>query len=133
MPLSPVRCSRLAYSARGTSRDPTGVLVEVGANDLVRRHPATTFARDYGRLVDGARRDAPGARIVLFNVPDVSVSAIFEDATKAPLRRLALAYNTIVAREARRIAAPVVNLFSFSQRGKTDATLLQCRSISPVR
>jgi len=48
---------------------PTVVLVEVGANDLVRRHPATTFARDYGRLVDGARRDAPGARIVLFNVP----------------------------------------------------------------
>jgi len=98
----------------------TVIFVEVGANDLVRRHAAGAFARDYHALVDGVRRSAPGARIVLFNVPDVSVSPIFERPAKPALHRLALAYNAIVAREAGRIRAPVVDLFAFSLRATTD-------------
>lgn len=98
----------------------TIVLLEVGANDVVRRHPVAAFARDYHTLVEGVRRNAPGARIVLFNVPDVSVSPIFERSAKPTLHRLALAYNAIVAAESRRIAAPVVDLFAFSKRATSD-------------
>jgi len=98
----------------------TVILLEVGANDVVRRHPALGFARDFHRLVEGIRRNTPGARIVLFNVPDVSVSPIFERPAKLPLHRLALSYNTIIAGEGRRIEAPVVDLFAFSKRAMTD-------------
>ncbi|GAC1547300.1 MAG: SGNH/GDSL hydrolase family protein [Vulcanimicrobiaceae bacterium] len=99
---------------------PTVVLLEVGANDVVRRHAAAAFGRDYRRLIDAVRRDAPAARIVILNVPDVSVSPIFEPLAKPPLRRLAATYNAIVAAEARRVDAPVVDLFAFSQRAATD-------------
>lgn len=106
--------------ARIASTRPDLVVVEVGANDLVRRHPARTFAADYGRLVAGVRRAAPGSRIVLFNVPDISVSPIFEAAAKPPLRRLAVAYNAIVTGEARRSGLSVVDLFAFSERAHAD-------------
>lgn len=99
---------------------PTLVLVEVGANDVVRRHSAREFARDFRALVDGVRRGAPHARLVLFNVPDVSVSPIFEAANKPALHALAVGFNAIVAAEARRSRASIVDLFAFSKRATAD-------------
>ena len=96
------------------------IVVEIGANDVVRRHSAATFARDFRTLLDGIRRSAPHARLVLFNVPDISVSPIFEASAKAPLHRLALAYNAIVTAQGRRMGAPVVDLFAFSKRASAD-------------
>jgi len=104
--------SRLEIPRIASTR-PSVVLVEAGANDAVRRHTAADFARSYHTLVAGIERAAPQARIVLFNVPDVSVSPIFEGAAKAPLRRLALGYDAAIANEGRRIHAPVVDLFGF--------------------
>lgn len=98
----------------------TVILVEIGANDLVRRRSASDFARDYRALLDAIRRASPRSTIVLFNVPDIAVSPIFERAAKPALHRLALAYDAIVAREARRIGAPVVDLFAFSKRAGSD-------------
>ncbi|GAC1307356.1 MAG: SGNH/GDSL hydrolase family protein [Vulcanimicrobiaceae bacterium] len=111
--------ARLELPRIGETRA-TVVLLEVGANDVVRRHPASSFARDFRTLVDGVRAQAPAARLVLFNVPDVAISPIFEPAAKPALHRLAVAYNAIVAREARRVAAPVVDLFGFSMRATKD-------------
>lgn len=99
---------------------PTVILVEIGANDLVRRRSAGAFASDYRALVEAIRRASPRATIVLFNVPDIAVSPIFERSIKPALHRLALAYNVTVAREARRIGAPVVDLFDFSKRADSD-------------
>ncbi|MDQ2858065.1 MAG: SGNH/GDSL hydrolase family protein [Candidatus Eremiobacteraeota bacterium] len=99
---------------------PSVVLVEAGANDAVRRHSAAEFARSYRALVAGIERAAPHAVIVLFNVPDVSVCPIFEGAAKAPLRRLALAYNLGIANEGRHVRAPIVDLFAFSARAAKD-------------
>jgi len=110
---------RLELPRIATTR-PTIVLIEVGANDLVRRHAPRDFARDYRRLVEGVARSAPGAVIVLFNVPDVSVSPIFESTAKPALHRLALTYNDAVAAEGRRTHAPVVDLFAFSKRASTE-------------
>lgn len=111
--------SRLEIPRIASTR-PSVVLVEAGANDAVRRHTAADFARSYHTLVAGIERAAPQARIVLFNVPDVSVSPIFEGAAKAPLRRLALGYDAAIANEGRRIHAPVVDLFGFSARAGKD-------------
>lgn len=99
---------------------PDIVIIEVGANDLVRRHGAAVFDADYRRLAVGVRRVAPRARIVLFNVPDIAVSPIFERPAKPGLRRLARAYNATVASAAGRIGASVVDLFRFSQAARKD-------------
>ncbi len=105
---------------RVASTKPDVVLIEAGANDLVRRHATKAFARDFERLVGGVRRASPQARVVLFNVPDISVSPIFEASAKSALHRLAVAYNGSVTAVARRAGVPVVDLFGFSQRARTD-------------
>ena len=107
---------------RLAATQPAVVLLEAGANDAVRRHAAPLFARDYRALVAAVRRAAPRARLVLFNVPDVSVSPIFEAPQKPALRRLVDAYNVTVASEARRAGAPVVDLYSFSSRARGDTS-----------
>ncbi len=99
---------------------PDIIILEVGANDLVRRHAAAAFDADYRRLVRGVRRVAPRARIVLFNVPDIAVSPIFEAPAKPGLRRLARAYNATVASAAKRSGASVVDLFKFSQAARKN-------------
>ena len=99
---------------------PDVIILEVGANDLVRRHAANAFAVDYMRLAIGVRRVAPRARIVLFNVPDIAVSPIFEAPAKPGLRRLAHAYNATIVSVAKRIGASVVDLFKFSQAAGRD-------------
>ncbi len=99
---------------------PTIVIVEVGANDVVRRHPIAEFASAYRRLIDGVHRSAPRAQIVLFNVPDVSVSPIFDSAAKPALHALAVAYNVAVAAEGKLRHDPVVDLFAFSKRATRD-------------
>ena len=105
---------------RIAATQPDIVILEVGANDLVRRHGAKTFDAQYRRLALGVRRVAPRARIVLFNVPDIAVSPIFEIPAKPGLRRLARAYNATVASVARRIGASVVDLFKFSQAAREN-------------
>ncbi len=105
---------------RIAATQPDVIILEVGANDLVRRHSANSFDADYRRLTLGVRRAAPRARIVLFNVPDIAVSPIFENPAKPGLRRLARAYNATVASAAHRIGASVVDLFKFSQAARKD-------------
>jgi len=107
---------------RIAATQPGIVLLEVGANDAVRRHAPALFERAYRALVAAVRRAAPHARLVCFNVPDVSVSPIFEAPQKPALRRLVDAYNATVRSEARRIGAPVVDLYAFSERARGDTS-----------
>ena len=107
---------------RIAATEPGVVLLEVGANDAVRRRAPAAFGRDFHALVVAVRRAAPRARLVLFNVPDISVSPIFEAPQKPALHRLADAYNAIVSAEARRSGWPVVDLYAFSQRARGNTS-----------
>jgi lysophospholipase L1-like esterase len=99
---------------------PDVVLLEVGANDAVRRRSAASFSRDFSSLVRVLHRVVPHAQIIIFNVPDIAVSPIFENAAKPKLRRLVAEYNLTVATAARRIGAPVVDLYTISERARHD-------------
>jgi lysophospholipase L1-like esterase len=99
---------------------PQLVLLEAGANDAVHRS-AAEFARDFGALVAAVRRATPGARLVIFTVPDVSVSPIFEAAAKPQLHRLVVAYNASVGAEARRAHASIVDLYRFSEQARANS------------
>jgi lysophospholipase L1-like esterase len=99
---------------------PDVVLLEVGANDAVRRRSAASFSRDFSSLVRVLHRVVPHAQIIIFNVPDIAVSPIFENAAKPKLRRLVAEYNLTVGTVARRIGAPVVDLYTISERARHD-------------
>lgn len=105
---------------RVAATTPGLVLLEAGANDAVQRRSARAFARDYHGLVAALRRAEPNVRLVVFTVPDVSVSPIFEASSKPALHRLVVAYNAIVRTEARRAHAAVVDLYTFSQEAERD-------------
>jgi lysophospholipase L1-like esterase len=100
--------------------EPSVVLIEAGANDAVQRRSAAEFARDYGALVAGVRRAVPHARLVVFTVPDVSVSPIFETGSKRALHKLVVAYNRPVTEQAARAHASVADLDAFSLRARGD-------------
>ncbi len=100
---------------------PSVVLLEAGANDAIRRTPPAAFARAYDRLVRSIRRAAPRAKIVLFNVPDVALSPIFDAGSKPALRRLTAAYNLAIAATARRTGSSLVDLYALTARERGDA------------
>jgi lysophospholipase L1-like esterase len=101
--------------------EPQIVLLEAGANDAVQHRSAAAFARDFRALVASVRRSAPAARLVIFTVPDVSVSPIFEPGTKPQLHRLVVAYNESVFAQARRAHASIVDLYRFSEQARVDS------------
>ncbi len=100
---------------------PDVVLLEVGANDAVRRRSAHAFSQDFASLVRALHRAVPHATVVVFNVPDIAVSPIFDSASKPKLRSLVASYNESVGNVARSIAAPVVDLYKISNRARTDS------------
>jgi acyl-CoA thioesterase-1 len=99
---------------------PDVVLLEVGANDAVRRRSSTSFARDFASLVRALRRAVPRATVIVFNVPDIAVSPIFENASKPKLRSLVADYNRSVRGVARSTGATVVDLYAISERARND-------------
>jgi acyl-CoA thioesterase-1 len=106
---------------RLAATQPDVVLLEVGANDAVRRRSAASFSRDFSSLVRALHRAVPRATVIVFNVPDIAVSPIFESASKPKLHRLVASYNETVKTVARVIGAPIVDLFTISDRAKHDA------------
>ena len=105
---------------RLTATHPDVVLLEVGANDAVRRRSSTSFARDFASLVRALRHAVPRATVIVFNVPDVAVSPIFENAAKPKLRKLVGDYNRTVRTVAGGIGAPIVDLYAISDRARSN-------------
>jgi lysophospholipase L1-like esterase len=50
------------------------VVVGVGVNDALRRHPATMVRRETRTLLEGVREGCPGAALVLVTCPDLGVA-----------------------------------------------------------
>jgi acyl-CoA thioesterase-1 len=113
---------RLEVPRLKTADRPDIVIVAVGANDVIRGHSPAQFAHDYRALVDGLRRAAPRARIVLFNVPDVGVSPIFDVRMQIGLSQLAVIDNRTVDAEARRAGAAVVDFYMLTKGRANDTS-----------
>ncbi len=116
-----VRDVRRLEIPRLAATTPQLVLLEAGANDAVQHRAPAAFARDLSELMRAVRRAAPAARLVIFTVPDVSVSPIFEAASKPGLHRLVVAYNATVRAEARLAHASVVDMYRFSEQARSDS------------
>jgi lysophospholipase L1-like esterase len=93
---------------------PDVILLCVGANDVVRFHSRAAFARDYGALVHALRAAAPRAKLVIFNIPDVAVSPIFDARARAAYSALARDDNREIEQAARESGAAVVDFYGFT-------------------
>lgn len=81
---------------------PTLVTVGIGINDLTNLVPTETFGANYDEIVSRLRSDAPAARVVLSNLPDISPApAVPAHLRPAAVRRIRL-FNEIIDRVAAR-------------------------------
>ncbi len=96
------------------------VLLVAGGNDVVRKTPAGTFARDYDALLAAIRRRVPRAVVVVCGVPDVARSPLFAD-TAAKTEALARADDAAVRAAAARDGDAFVDLFASTRRAGTNA------------
>lgn len=81
---------------------PTLVTVGIGINDLTNLVPAADFEANFDEIVSRLRDDAPAARVVLSNLPDISPAPVVPAAMRADAVRRIKLFNEIVARVAAR-------------------------------
>ncbi|HZZ86462.1 MAG TPA: SGNH/GDSL hydrolase family protein [Anaeromyxobacteraceae bacterium] len=90
--------------------EPELVTVGVGINDVTNGTPVPVFEELYGQLL--GRLAATGARVVVLEVPDLSLSPLATDqAARLGIRRRVEAVNAIIHAAAARHRYQVVDLF----------------------
>ncbi|MCA1616135.1 MAG: SGNH/GDSL hydrolase family protein [Acidobacteria bacterium] len=90
---------------------PTLITVGIGINDLTNFAPAETFEANYDEIVSRLRADAPGARVVLSNIPDISPAPAVPAALRADAVRRIRLFNEIIGRVAARHGARVADAY----------------------
>jgi lysophospholipase L1-like esterase len=94
---------------RALTSSPAVVTLGIGINDVTRGTDVDAFAADYERVA--AALAGTGARVVVVNVPDLSLSPLAADeATRRGVRERVLAVNARIAAAARRHGFELVDL-----------------------
>lgn len=96
------------------------VIVEIGANDVVRHTPANLFARRFRALLGDVRRVEPHAALVVVGIPDVAISPLFDGSDRGSIHRAALADARAARAAAGAAGARYVDLFAISDRLSRD-------------
>jgi acyl-CoA thioesterase-1 len=106
----------LRDQVRGVAKGQTGlVLVGVGANDLTSNVSLELFAQRFEAIIAGirARTDAP---IVVSNLPDISLASAVWPELRPTLAARVDAFNSVIARVARRHDLPVFDVCAMTRR-----------------
>lgn len=99
--------------APATLARPTLMTLGVGANDLIRGVTEDQFTLAYAEIV--ARLKAvKGARLLVMNIPDLSLAPAVPDYMRAAARRHVLAYNERIRGIAEKYGVPVIDLYDNS-------------------
>lgn len=93
---------------------PDLVTLGVGANDLINGVRAEEFARNYRAIITRLKTQT-AARIVLMNIPDLSLAPAVPAYMRADARRHIVAFNQLIAEVAAREGVPLVDLFARSE------------------
>ncbi len=100
---------------RALAERPTVVTLGVGINDATGGTPPEVFAREYDRIAAALERT--GARVVVVNLPDLSLSPLATSAsTRLWARGRTQALNAAIAGVARRHGFVLADLFDASER-----------------
>lgn len=114
---------------RGTK--PDLVLLCVGGNDVVRRTDPARFAASYAAVVAQITRTVPHARLVIFGVPDVSVSPLFADFDASLVGELSRRDDRAVRAIARHAGASFVDLFALSRQARASSGFFSSDQFHP--
>ncbi len=96
------------------ARHPQLVTVGIGINDVTLATPIEVFEKLYDELLD--RLAASGARVVLLDVPDLSLSPLAQgDTARVSILGRVRAVNAAISAAAARHGIPVASVFAQSQ------------------
>jgi lysophospholipase L1-like esterase len=108
---------------RAVAARPAVVTVGVGINDVMRGTDLKSFRAGYERVADALA--ATGARVVLLNVPDLSLSPLAQgDEARRTVRSRVEAVNEVITTAARLHGFRVVDLFGATEREMSQPDLL---------
>lgn len=93
-----------------TDAHPDLVTIWLGVNDIVAKVPPSSYAPDLNSLLSRLRTAAPGARIAIANIPDLTLLPFFSAYDPQELHQVIQAYNTAIAGAAQRYHAILVDL-----------------------
>jgi lysophospholipase L1-like esterase len=89
---------------------PSLVTIWLGVNDIAASVPVSSYAADLNTLLSRLRTSAPNARIVIANIPDLTLLPYFNSYNPQKLSQIIQAYNEAIASAAQRYHAILVDL-----------------------
>lgn len=92
------------------------VIIEIGANDVVRHTRPASFASRFRTLLQEIRRIEPHAALVVVGIPDVAISPLFDGNDRPSIHRAALEDSRAAHDAAVESGARYVDLFAISDR-----------------
>lgn len=99
---------------RAVDAGPTLVTVCIGINDVTHNIPAPRFAQNLEQIIKRLR-DSGAVRVLLTNVPDVSLAPIVPRLLRPEARRRVGAYNACISELAARHAVSLFDLYHHSR------------------
>jgi lysophospholipase L1-like esterase len=102
----------------------------VGADDLINGVKPEEFARNYAAIIARLKAQT-AARVVLMNIPDLSLAPAVPEYMRADARRHITAFNQIIAEVAAREGVPLVDLFSRSEGFAAHAGFFSADGLHP--
>jgi lysophospholipase L1-like esterase len=90
---------------------PDLVTIWLAVNDLVDNVPLDSYAHDLDTIVSRLQITLPHTRIIMANLPDLSLLPRFQSADKAQLHARIMAYNSVIADIVARHHVQLVDLY----------------------
>lgn len=108
------------------------VIIEIGANDVVRRTPPAAFTARFRQLLADVRTADPQAAIVVVGIPDVAISPLFDRGDRPAVHRAAREDSRAAQDAAAAAGARYVDLFPISDRlGRDTGRYLSADQFHP--
>jgi len=90
---------------------PDLITIWLAVNDLADNVPLDSYTHDLDRILSRLQAAAPHARIIVANVPDVTLLPHFQDDDAQALHTRIAAYNTVIASLVKRYHVLLVDLY----------------------
>lgn len=90
---------------------PKLVTIWLTVNDIIDKVPLASYSHDLDLLLTRLQKADPGVRIVVGNVPDLTILPYFATYDQASLTQTVQAYNAAIASIVARHSATLVNIF----------------------
>lgn len=110
---------------------PNLVTIWLGVNDIADNVPVTSYARDLDVMLSRLQADAPGVRIAIANIPDLTLLPHFSSFDPQVLHMRISSYNAAIADSAQRHHIILVDLAAYNTEIKNHPEYLSSDGFHP--